>query len=69
VRVRLPDPDPPILAAGLEAWATAGFRPRDHVNHLLERRPAPDEPLPMPESPHLLVFEDPPSAVAVPPER
>jgi len=68
VRMRLPEPNPPLTAGMADEWALAGFPPRGHVNHVLERRSAPDEVVPGPDLPNLLAFEDEPRAVATPPE-
>ena len=68
LRVRLPDPDPPLVGGNAGAWRDAGFPPRSYVTHLLERRVAAGTPVPEPDAPHLLEFEDRPARIAAPVE-
>jgi hypothetical protein len=65
VRLRLPDPDPPLVAGDPDAWARAGYPARRHAAHILERPLVRGERLPDPTG--LVVFEDPPRRIAIAP--
>ncbi|CAN5722825.1 hypothetical protein BH18CHL1_BH18CHL1_01970 [soil metagenome] len=61
-RLRLPDPDPPLLAGnGARAWAQAGWPGAERTAHLLAREIDDAHPIPEPGDPALLEFvpEDP----------
>lgn len=54
-RVRLPDPDPPLLAgSAADAWTQAGWPPQGRTTHLLAREIGPAHPIPQPDDPRLL---------------
>jgi GNAT superfamily N-acetyltransferase len=66
-RVRLPDPDAPILRDGVgEAWTNAGWVPAPRAIHVFERLIDEDHPLPEPDDPSLLIYGDDPRPRAVP---
>jgi GNAT superfamily N-acetyltransferase len=69
IAVRLPDPDPPMLADQrvVDAWAAAGLAPRAWSQLILARVLAPDETLPTPEPDGALVLRDRPERVAMAP--
>lgn len=67
IRLRLPDPDPPLMGGRSDAWARLGYPARPHTNHLLERRLDDRSPPPVAEEEALLVLEDAPARVAVAP--
>ena len=65
--VRLPDPVPPMLRGGVgDAWVAAGWRLRAHTTHIFERPIDAAHPVPEPDDPNLLVYEDEPRKVADP---
>jgi len=67
-RPRLPDPDPPMLRAGIaERWAADGFTAHDHTLHIMALTM--DAPVPQAEPPGVLSLADPPRPVARPPVR
>lgn len=66
-RLRLPDPDPPLVAGATALFQEAGLPPGDHLLHLLERPIDPREALPEPDATGLLSYAEPPRAVALPP--
>ncbi|HEV8053632.1 MAG TPA: hypothetical protein VGP30_02260, partial [Candidatus Limnocylindrales bacterium] len=65
-RIRLPDPDPPVLGAALGAFVNAGYARRDSTLHLLERRIDAEHPVP-PVDPERLLLVDEPRLIAVAP--
>jgi GNAT superfamily N-acetyltransferase len=67
-RVRFPDPDAPLLAAGgAAAFEAIGYRPHDRVLKVLARALDADHPLPEPEGPELLTLLDEPRPMLRPP--
>lgn len=67
-QVRLPDPDPPLLAdGGAEEFAAIGYRPHEHVLKVVARPLDADRPLPQPEAPGLLTLLEEPAPIMVPP--
>jgi GNAT superfamily N-acetyltransferase len=69
VRLRLPDPDPPLIGDRGVAWQAAGYPTRAHVNHLLERPIAGGPPLPEPSAGGMLEYLETPRAIAIPADR
>jgi hypothetical protein len=68
VRVRLPDPEPTLLAGeAAAAWHAAGYWPHEHTLHMLGRGLAPDELLPAARPEGILRLDEPPRAAAVAP--
>ena len=65
IRLRLPDPDPPILRGHAAAYAAAGFLPAKDAMHVLERPLAGDDDLAGDEGARLLEYTDEPRRVAV----
>lgn len=58
-RIRLPDPDPPLLSSGVaDAWADAGWPASARATHLLERHVDEEHPVPEPDDPSLSRFDD-----------
>lgn len=68
VRLRLPDPHPPLVDGRPDAWARDGYPARRQTNHLLERGLDDGSSLPAADADGLVVLEDPPTRVAVAPE-
>ena len=67
IRFRLPDPEPPLLDSLAADSSAAGFPAHRSALHVFERPLANADPLPEPEAPHLLDYEEEPHPVAVPP--
>jgi GNAT superfamily N-acetyltransferase len=66
-RVRLPDPDPPLLRdGGVERFAERGYGPHRRVIHTLARPIDADHPVPEPDAPELLVMAEEPRPVTTP---
>lgn len=65
-RIRLPDPDPPVLRGALEGFVDAGYTPRDDTLHLLGRPIDSEHPVP-PVDPERLILVDEPRLIAVAP--
>jgi GNAT superfamily N-acetyltransferase len=66
-RLRLPDPEPPLLrGGGAERFAERGYGPHRRVIHTLARPIDADHPVPEPDAPELLVMVDEPQLVATP---
>jgi GNAT superfamily N-acetyltransferase len=66
IRLRFPDPDPPMLADARETFAAAGFLPADDAMHVLERPLSGDEDIAGPGEGRLPMYEEEPRQVAVP---
>jgi hypothetical protein len=66
IRLRFPDPDPPMLRGHAAAYAAAGFLPAKGAMHVLERPLAGAEDLAGDEGARLLEYTDEPRRVAVP---
>lgn len=67
VVIRMTDPAPMFDDPGVvEAWAAAGLGAHEWVQHVLERRLSPGEPLPPPEPEGALLLREEPSRVARP---
>jgi len=65
IRLRFPDPDPPILRGHAAAYAAAGFPPAKGAMHVLELPLAGDDDLAGDEGARLLEYTDEPRRVAV----
>jgi len=66
IRVRFPDPDPPMLRGHAAAYAAAGFLPAKDSMHVLERPLVGAESLAGGEDAALIEYADVPRRVAVP---
>jgi GNAT superfamily N-acetyltransferase len=66
IRLRFPDPDPPMLRDHEAAYAAAGFLPANDAMHVLERSLAGAEDLAGPADAPLLEFADEPRHLAAP---
>ncbi len=67
MRFRLPDPDPPLLRDVAADPSAAGFPAHRSALHVFGRALSGADPLPEPDAPHLLVYEEEPLTVALPP--
>jgi hypothetical protein len=66
-RLRLPDPDPPLLRDGGAARFTErGYGPHRHVIHTFARPLDAEHPVPEPDEPGLLVMAEEPALVTTP---
>ncbi|MEO7118068.1 MAG: hypothetical protein ABIZ34_03760, partial [Candidatus Limnocylindrales bacterium] len=68
--VRLPHPDPPMLADGAAAlWSEAGWSPHRLSTYILARRIDADHPVPASDTPDSLIYGEEPRRVAAPRRR
>jgi GNAT superfamily N-acetyltransferase len=66
IRFRLPDPDAPLLRGLRDDASATRFPAHGSALHVFERPLLDADPLPEPDAPHLLVYEEQPRPIAAP---